>query len=197
MVHAFIEAMTEPIPLYFVSGSSPNEQYGAAIGDFVYVDGGVRYLDTRVEQALSTAPPLRIRIGGDVQRSKLIHKVEPTYPEEAIAAHAQGSVLLHIVIGIDGSMKEITVVKGNSPFVKAALDAVRQWRYQPTLLNDKPVEVDSTILGGVQEITADDCQPQENARLSYLPSYARFNSPISIFFIFSIASITLFDFCGS
>jgi TonB family protein len=142
---AILEAMAEPTPLYVVSGSSPKEQYGAAIGDFVYVEGGFRYLDTQVSQALTTAPPPRIRVGGNTQLSKLMRKVAPIYPDEAIAAHAQGSVLLHVVIGADGKMNDVTVVSGDPVLAKAAVDAVRQWQYQPTLLNGKPVEVDSTI----------------------------------------------------
>lgn len=143
--HAIIEAMIQPVPLYIVDGTSPKEKYPVFIGDFLYADGGFRYLDARVLQALSTAPPLRIRMGGNVQLAKLIRKVNPTYPEEARAAHTQGTVLLRVVLATDGTPKEVTLVSGDPVLGKAAVDAVRQWRYQRTLLNGEPVEVETTI----------------------------------------------------
>jgi TonB family protein len=138
---AVVDAMLTPIPLYIASGSNPKQQYGAAIGDFFYVEGAFRFMPTQVLQALSTAPPLRVRIGGNVQRAKLVRKVDPSYP----ATKTQGSVLLHVVLAVDGSVSEITVVSGDPVLAKAAVDAVRQWRYQPTMLDSKPVEVDTTI----------------------------------------------------
>ncbi|HXY04579.1 MAG TPA: energy transducer TonB [Terriglobales bacterium] len=138
---AVVDAMLTPIPLYVASGSNPKQRFGVAIGDFFYVDGAFRFMPTQVLQALSTAPPLRVRIGGNVQKSKLLTKIDPTYP----ATKTQGSVLLHVVLAVDGSVSEITVVNGDSVLAKAAVDAVRQWRYQPTTLDGRPVEVDTTI----------------------------------------------------
>jgi len=139
--HAVIEAMTTPVPLYVASGTNPKQQFGAAIGDFLYIDGGFRYLDTQVFQALSTAPPMRIRTGGNFQKDKLVHKVDPIYP----VTRAQGTVRLHLILAIDGSVSELMFVKGDPLLAKAAAEAVSQWRYQPTLLNGKPVEVDTTV----------------------------------------------------
>jgi TonB family protein len=139
--HAVVDAMLTPIPLYVANGSSPKQQFRAAIGDFFYVGGAFRFMPTQVLQALSTSPPLRIRIGGNVQKAKLVRKVDPSYP----ATKTRGSVLLHVVIAVDGSIGEINVVSGDPLLAKAAVDAVRQWRYQPTMLNSKPVEVDTTI----------------------------------------------------
>ncbi|HZV87289.1 MAG TPA: energy transducer TonB [Candidatus Binatus sp.] len=139
---AVVDAMLTPIPLYVASGSNPKQQFGVAIGDFFYVDGAFRFMPTQVLQALSTAPPLRVRIGGNTQRTKLVRKVDPIYP----AIKTQGSVLLHVVLAVDGSVSEITVVNGDPVLAKAAVDAVRQWRYQPTMLDSKTVEVDTTVL---------------------------------------------------
>jgi TonB family protein len=138
---AVVEAMVTPIPLYVASSSNHKQQFGVAIGDFFYVDGAFRFMPTQVLQTLSTAPPLRVRIGGNVQRSKLLTKIDPIYP----ATKTQGSVLLHVVLAVDGSVSEITVVNGDPVLAKAAVDAVRQWRYQPTTLDSRPVEVDTTI----------------------------------------------------
>lgn len=139
--HAVVDAMQTPTPLYVASATNPEQRYGAAIGDFFFVDGAFRFVPTQVLQALSTAPPLRIRVGGNTQLAKLLAKVDPIHP----ATEAQGSVLLHVVIAVDGSVREITVVNGDPVLGKAAVDAVRQWRYQPTTLNGSPVEVDTTI----------------------------------------------------
>jgi TonB family protein len=143
--HAVIEAMLQPTTIYIVDGTSPAGKFPAFIGEFVYLDGGFRYLDTQVIQELSTSPPLRIRVGGNVQVASLVHKVQPIYPDEARAAHLSGSVILHVIIAIDGTLQAITIDRGDPVLGKAAVDAVRQWRYKPTLLNGKPVEVDTTI----------------------------------------------------
>ncbi len=138
---AVVGAMLTPIPLYVASGSNPKQQFGVAIGDFFYVDGAFRFMPTQVLQALSAAPSLRVRIGGNTQKSKLLTKIDPIYP----ATKTQGSVLLHVVLAVDGSVSEITVVRGDPVLAKAAVDAVRQWRYEPTTLDSRPVEVDTTI----------------------------------------------------
>jgi TonB family protein len=137
-----VNATQTPIPLYLAEGSNPKRQYRAAIGDFFYVDGGFRFVPTQVLQALSTAPPVRLRVGGNVQEFKLASRESPIYP----AVTTQGSVLLHVILAVDGSVSEITVVSGDPALAKAAVDAVRHWRYKPTMLNGMPVEVDTTIL---------------------------------------------------
>ena len=91
------------------------------------------------------ARPMRIRIGGNVARAKMIHQVQPIYPETAKTAHVQGTVVLHAVIARDGTILELKYVSGPELLMKSAMDAVREWRYAPTLLNGEPVEVDTTI----------------------------------------------------
>jgi protein TonB len=75
----------------------------------------------------------------------MIRQVQPVYPQIAKTAHVQGTVLLHAVISKDGSVQELQYVSGPPLLMKAAMDAVREWRYQPTLLNGEPVEVETTI----------------------------------------------------
>lgn len=90
--------------------------------------------------------PARIRVAGDVQRHNLIHMVYPIYPQNyGNGRLPSGTVLLHAVIAKDGTVKELKYVSGPQWLAKSAIDAVRQWRYRPTLLNGKPVEVDTTI----------------------------------------------------
>ncbi|HSU60765.1 MAG TPA: M56 family metallopeptidase [Bryobacteraceae bacterium] len=86
--------------------------------------------------------PDRIRVRGEVAQANLIRKVQPVYPAAAKAARVQGTVLLQVVILKDGTMGEITVAESpSSDLSQASLEAVRQWRYRPTLLNGQPIEV--------------------------------------------------------
>jgi TonB family protein len=142
---AIVEAMQDPLTLYSASGRSPNQPYALLLGHYFYIEGGFRYLDNAVLQALSTAPPLRIKLGGQVVTSKQLHKVEPIYPPEARASRTEGPVVLHAIIGTDGYVKELNVMSGDPVLAEAAVTAVRQWQYRPTKLNDVPVEVDTTI----------------------------------------------------
>jgi TonB family protein len=90
---------------------------------------------------------IRVRIGGDVQAPKIITKVQPVYPEAAKAAGTQGTVLLHAVIGMNGNPLSLRVMNSevDPQLARAAVEAVSQWRYRPTLLNGEPIEVDTTI----------------------------------------------------
>jgi protein TonB len=72
-------------------------------------------------------------------------KVNPVYPQEAKAAGVSGVVVLHAIIGKDGTVASLNAVSGPSVLAAAAIDAVRQWTYKPYLLNGNPVEVDTTI----------------------------------------------------
>lgn len=97
---------------------------------------------------LAKAPmpaPKRIRLAQRVVEANLIHDVTPTYPAEAGRARIQGTVVLVAVIGKDGSVEDLRVESGLPILAQAAIDAVRQWRYRPYLLNGEPVEVDSRI----------------------------------------------------
>lgn len=87
--------------------------------------------------------PLRVRQG--VQEAKLLRKVLPIYPPLAIATRTQGTVRLVGVIAKDGSIRDLQVIEGHPLLVRAALDAVKQWVYKPTLLSGEPVEVVAPI----------------------------------------------------
>jgi protein TonB len=87
----------------------------------------------------------RIKVSGKVAKSQLIHKVQPVYPEEARDKKIQGTVHLHVILSKDGTVQQVKVISGDAILGKAAEDAVRQWRYKPTLLNGELVEVDTTV----------------------------------------------------
>ena len=80
-----------------------------------------------------------------MQAAKIINQVTPVYPEIAKTAHIQGTVVLHAIIGKDGTVTQLQFISGPPLLMRSAMDAVREWRYQPTLLNGDPVEVDTTI----------------------------------------------------
>jgi len=88
--------------------------------------------------------PIRLP-GGNVRLAHPIYRVEPRYPQMAIAARIFGAVELEGIIGTDGRIRDLHALSGNPLLVPAALEAVRQWVYEPTLLNGKPVEVIAPI----------------------------------------------------
>ena len=90
-------------------------------------------------------PVKRIRVASRVVEANLIHDVTPQYPPEAGRARIEGTVLLLAVIGTDGSVKDVRVESGLPMLAQAAIDAVKQWRYKPYLVDGEPVEVDSRI----------------------------------------------------
>jgi periplasmic protein TonB len=120
-----------------VVGGVAGGQMGGVIGGVIGGVGG--------------APPppkptqSRIRQGGNVTAAKLMNKVQPLYPPLARQTRISGTVRLHAIIGKNGQVEQLEVISGHPLLVQAALDAVKQWRYQATTLNGEPVEVDTTI----------------------------------------------------
>lgn len=91
------------------------------------------------------SPPGAIRVGGNLQQTKLISQPRPMYPPDAKQARIQGKVTLNAIIGKDGHIENLTVVSGHPLLVQAALEAVKDWVYETTLLNGNPVAVATTI----------------------------------------------------
>jgi protein TonB len=75
----------------------------------------------------------------------LVQRVEPVYPPLARQIHREGQVELHAVIATDGTIQSLQAVSGDPLFLQSALEAVRQWRYHPTILNGQAVEIDTYI----------------------------------------------------
>ena len=101
------------------------------------------------ERASSPVPlhPGQVRIGGAVAESNLTQKVQPVYPVSAKQARVQGTVELEVSISKEGVPQEIRVVRSpGDDLTQSALDAVRQWRYRPTLLNGEPVDILTTVI---------------------------------------------------
>jgi periplasmic protein TonB len=87
--------------------------------------------------------PMKLSEG--VVQAQLISRIEPRYPILGQQIRLQGSVVLHAIISREGKITALDVLSGHPLLVQAALDAVREWRYRPTLLNGEPVEVETTI----------------------------------------------------
>ena len=97
------------------------------------------------EKAIPNAPAKQIHVSTGVQAAKLITQATPVYPALARQARVAGTVRLTAIIGRDGAIRNLQVMSGHPLLTPAALEAVKQWRYQPTLLNDEPVEVITQI----------------------------------------------------
>jgi protein TonB len=91
---------------------------------------------------IPTAHPPRV---SRMMEGNLIHRVQPDYPGLARSARIQGEVVLAAVISKDGTIENLRILKGHPMLVKAALEAVQQWRYRPYLLNGEPVEVETQV----------------------------------------------------
>ncbi len=103
-------------------------------------------LNSAASASSSKAAPQRVRVSQGVTQKAKISDVAPSYPTEAKQAGVQGLVVLAAVIGKDGNIQNLRVLNSPSPLLsQAALDAVRQWKYRPYMLNGSPVEVDTRI----------------------------------------------------
>ncbi|HVY92082.1 MAG TPA: TonB family protein [Bryobacteraceae bacterium] len=91
--------------------------------------------------AKPVGPAGPVPIGGDVEAAKLTYSPRPRYPQIAITARSEGTVRLEAIIAANGSIRNLRVLSGPPLLVPAAVDAVRQWKYRPTMLNGAAVEV--------------------------------------------------------
>jgi protein TonB len=128
--------------------TSPQDD-GQHVGVGIGVGMGVRGAAVANASADAVASPpaqnVRIRQGGNVQQNMLLSQVKPVYPADAKEARIQGVVILEALIGRDGSVNEVKAISGHPMLQQAAIDAVSQWKYKPTLLNGQPVEVVTTV----------------------------------------------------
>ena len=123
-----------------VPGGIPGGQLGGVIGGIVSSTSSVAAVPTLTKPTLK-----RVRVSQGVSRGLLIYRIEPTYPPLARAAHIQGVVVLVAIIDRDGSIQNLQVVSGHPMLAPAAIEAVKQWRYKPFLLNGQPLEVETTV----------------------------------------------------
>ncbi|HEU4414795.1 MAG TPA: TonB family protein [Candidatus Angelobacter sp.] len=91
------------------------------------------------------AAPQKLRVSSGVADGLKIHDVQPTYPQMARIAHIQGDVTLQATISKSGVIENLRAVSGHPILIQAAMEAVRQWKYKPYILNGEPVEVETTV----------------------------------------------------
>ena len=94
---------------------------------------------------VQAAAPKKVNISAGVAVGMLIQKTTPVYPPIAKAARVSGTVVIQATISKTGTIERDKVISGPAMLQQAAIDAVRTWRYRPYLLNNEPVEVDTTI----------------------------------------------------
>jgi TonB family protein len=108
-------------------------------------DSALNGLMSSAEPSLPKATMATLRISQGVSQGLLIKRVQPTYPQAALAIHAQGAVQIEATINKDGSVTNLKVLGGDPILAHAALEAVRQWRYKPYYLDGAPVEIQTQI----------------------------------------------------
>jgi TonB family protein len=101
--------------------------------------------DPRAHAPVMFPPTGAVWVSSGIMQANLISKPDPIYPEIAKAAHVQGAVLLHAIVSKTGAVEALNVISGAAMLQQSSMEAVRQWKYKPYLLNGEPVEVDTTV----------------------------------------------------
>jgi protein TonB len=125
-----------------VPGGIPGGQMGGVIGGIISSSSSL----AAVPRLSQPAPAVqRVRVSQGVTKGLLIYRVEPAYPPLAKQARIQGVVVMTALIDKGGNVQNLQVVSGHPLLAPAAIEAVKQWRYKPFLLNGQPVEVETTV----------------------------------------------------
>jgi len=101
-------------------------------------------LDLRSAQADTVEKP-RAQVAAEVMEKLLVHRVEPVYPAEARKERLEGTIALDIVVGRDGSVLRMHALNGPDVLARAAMDALRWWKFEPYRINGEPAVVESTV----------------------------------------------------
>lgn len=128
-----------------VAGGAAGGQIGGVIGGIISSTPTVAPPPPPPVKKAPPPPPKRIRVGGSVQKARLERQIKPVYPPLARQARIQGTVKLTAIIAKDGTIQELQVMSGHPLLIQSAIQAVKQWKYKPTLLNNQAVEVVTQI----------------------------------------------------
>ena len=145
---AMIKEEEAPPPVASSGGVQGGVQGGVAGGAMGGVIGGMigsTAPPPPPQPKVAPPPPQKVRVSQGVMQGNLINQVKPTYPTMAKTARISGAVILQATISKNGAIENVHSVSGHPMLVPAAIDAVRQWRYRPYLLNGEPVEVETQI----------------------------------------------------
>ncbi len=130
------------MPSSGVVGGVPGGVPGGSMNGVI---GSVLSATNSVAMVPKMAAPTRVRVSSGVSSGLLIRRVNPTYPPLARQARIQGVVILQAQISKDGSIENLQLISGHPMLAPAAIEAVKQWKYKPYLLNGEPVEVDTQV----------------------------------------------------
>jgi TonB family protein len=139
---------------YLVNGEPVNVETDVTVnftladespGRRVNADPIPRVFSSSPADAAQTAVPRRVRVSSGVAQGLLVSKVPPQYPHDAKGQGIQGSVVLSVTIDKEGNVANIQVVSGHPSLVPASIEAVKQWKYKPYLIDGDPVEVDTQV----------------------------------------------------
>jgi hypothetical protein len=160
----FLNCMDKVVPLYQSAFSGGRTGYlvgpsdspgkmkviaGDLPGYYVYAETGFRYVPQNVFFLLPKERPLRIQLDMNVMRSKVINYVQWKFPVDVLLKqHVFGKVVIHLVVDVNGHIKEIKPVEGPPILSDSVLQAVRQWSFEPTTLDGEPVEVQLNLETG-------------------------------------------------
>jgi len=132
-----------PPPVMASTGVVGGVPGGVPGGSMTGVLGGIVNSTTVAVPKIAT--PQRVRVSSGVQSGLLVRKVNPTYPPLARQARIQGVVILQAQISKDGNIENLQLISGHPMLAPAAIEAVKQWKYKPYLLNGEPVEVETQV----------------------------------------------------
>ncbi|HYX53255.1 MAG TPA: TonB family protein [Candidatus Limnocylindrales bacterium] len=124
-----------------VEGGVPGGQAGGVIGSILSSTA-----HTPVTQVVAAAPKKPLRVSSGISEGLLVQRVEPTYPAIAQRAHIQGTVRLQAIISKQGTIENLQLIEGHPMLVQAAIEAVKQWKYKPYILNGEPLEVETIVI---------------------------------------------------
>jgi protein TonB len=119
-----------------VPGGVPGGQMGGVIGGII---------SSTPVAVPKVATPQRVRVSMGVTQGLLVRKINPTYPALARQARIQGTVILQAQISKNGDIENLQLISGHPMLAPAAIEAVKQWKYKPYILNGEPVEVDTQV----------------------------------------------------
>ena len=161
----FLNRMNQVVPLYQTAFqgdspafglklSRPGEPLKPSAGDlngyFVYDHASFRFIPADILMKLPNERPVRIHLGMNVMQSKIINRVYPRYPPEALAKRLGGKVVVRLELDRDGKIQEAKVVEGVPILSQALLGAVKQWQFEPTRLDGDLVEVEVDVEMGFE-----------------------------------------------
>ncbi len=123
-----------------VEGGVPGGQVGGVIGSIL------SNANRNIAAPQVAAPRKPLRVSSGISEGLLVQRIEPLYPAIAQRAHIQGTVRLQAIISKQGTIENLQLIEGHPMLVQAAIDAVKQWKYRPYVLNGEPLEVETFVI---------------------------------------------------